>query len=93
MDLYEKSLNILEWPAVLEMLAGEAASAAAKDAALELRPSGNIYEIQYLQKETTDAKRFIALKGAPPLAAVSDIRGSLARAAREACSTPGSCWK
>ncbi len=82
MDLYEKSLNILELPAVLEMLAGEAASAAAKEAALELRPSDNIYEIQYLQRETTDAKRLIALKGAPPLAAISDIRGSLARAVR-----------
>jgi hypothetical protein len=33
MDLYEKSLNILELPAVLNMLSGEAVSQTAKEAA------------------------------------------------------------
>ncbi len=71
MDLYEKSLNILELPAVLTMLSGEAVSQAAKEAANELQPSDNIYEIQDRLKETTDAKRLISLKGTPPFTAIS----------------------
>jgi DNA mismatch repair protein MutS2 len=80
MDLYEKSLNILELPAVLNMLSGEAVSQTAKEAANELLPSDNIYEIQDRLKETTDAKRLISLKGTPPFTAVSNIKGSLSRA-------------
>lgn len=80
MDLYEKSLKILELPAVLSMLANEAVSEAAKEAALELRPSANIYEIQDRLKETTDAKRLISLKGTPPFSSIVNVKGSLSRA-------------
>ncbi len=80
MDLYDKSLNVLELPAVLGMLAGEAVCGAAKEAALELRPSDDVFEIADRLKETTDAKRLISLKGTPPFAAISNVKGSLVRA-------------
>ena len=38
MNVYEKSINTLELPAVLELLAAEAVSPPANEAAMELRP-------------------------------------------------------
>ena len=39
MSFYEKSLQTLELPAVLQMLAGEAVSSGAKERALALSPT------------------------------------------------------
>ena len=46
MDFYEKSLNTLELPAVLQMLAAEAVSDGAKEAALKLLPSDDKHEVK-----------------------------------------------
>ncbi len=78
--LYEKSLHILELPAVLQMLAGEAVSAGAKEKALALRPTASAYEAESLLRETTDAKGLIAYKGTPPISAFKNVAPSLGRA-------------
>ena len=78
--LYEKSLHILELPAVLQMLAGEAVSAGAKEKALALRPTASVYEAESLLRETTDAKGLIAYKGTPPISAFKNVAPSLGRA-------------
>lgn len=82
MSLYEKSINILELPFVLELLASEAVSDAAKEEARGLRPSKDIYEVKKRQEETSDAKKMIALKGSPGFSGVKDVSASLRRAER-----------
>ncbi|MCL2661864.1 MAG: endonuclease MutS2 [Oscillospiraceae bacterium] len=80
MTLFEKSLNILELPEILNMLAAEAVSEAAKDAALGLRPSVDISSVQTLLAETTAAKNMMVLKQSPPFSGLKDIRSSIKRA-------------
>lgn len=79
-ELYQKSLRTLELPAILRMLQEEAVCDAAKEAALQLQPSDIYTEVQARQRETTDAKRLISMKGTPPLTSIREISGSLARA-------------
>jgi len=80
MTLSEKSLKTLELPAVLEMLAAEAVSQTAKDAAQELRPFTDIHLIQMNLSETTAAKNMMTLRQSPPFSGVKDIRGPVKRA-------------
>ena len=82
MEFHEKSLNTLELPAVLEMLCAEAVSESAKERAVALRPSANIYEIADRLKETSDAKALIAINGNPSFYGVKDVSGALVRAQR-----------
>ncbi len=85
MTFVEKSLQILELPAILEMLAREAASDGAKEEALSLRPSGDLYVTELRLKETGSAKKMMVLNGSPPFAGVKDIGSSLARAQAGGC--------
>ncbi|MBQ3404047.1 MAG: endonuclease MutS2 [Oscillospiraceae bacterium] len=80
MNLYEKSINTLELPAVLELLAAEAVSPPAKEAAMELRPGNDAWEISRRLSETTAAKNMVVIKGAPALSGIRDVRGSVTRA-------------
>ena len=65
MTFFEKSLETIELPAVMKMLAAEAVGAAAKEAALAITPSSDIYEVQRRQSETSAAKRMMETKGSP----------------------------
>jgi len=80
MTLFEKSLRILELHDILEMLAAEAVCMTAKDAALELRPYTDIYEVVTNLSETTAAKNMMVLRQSPPFSGVKDIRNSVKRA-------------
>jgi DNA mismatch repair protein MutS2 len=80
MTLYEKSLKTIELPAVLQMLAHEASSAEAKEAALSLVPSADKYEVRYRLEETTAAKKMMVLKGSPSFSGVKDVRSAVRRA-------------
>ena len=80
MELYEKSLQTLELPAVLELLAGEAVSAPAKEACLALRPSSYGQEVRRRLGQTSAAKAMMVLRGSPSFTAVKDVRNALARA-------------
>ncbi|MBR7081446.1 MAG: endonuclease MutS2 [Oscillospiraceae bacterium] len=82
MTMYEKSLNVLELPAVLEMLAQEAVSEPAKKSAADLRPVSDKREIIRLLKETTAAKNMMVLKGSPSFSGVKDVSASVMRADR-----------
>jgi len=82
MEFHEKSLNTLELPAVLEMLAAEAVSESAKERARILSPSSNIYEVLDRLKETTDAKGLMAVNGNPSFYGIKDVSASLSRAER-----------
>lgn len=80
MELFEKSLNTLELPAVLELMAAEAVSDAAKERAGQVRPSPDKYEVLRRLRETSAAKRLIGVKGGPPFTGLRDVRGCLSRA-------------
>lgn len=80
MDFYEKSLNILELPIVLDMLAAEAVTEGGKEACLKLRPSADRLEVKNRLSETSAAKSMMVVRGSPSLSGIKDIRPSLSRA-------------
>ena len=80
MDFYEKSLNILELPTVLDMLAAEAVTEGGKEACLKLRPSADRLEVKNRLGETSAAKEMMIVRGSPSLSGIKDIRPSLNRA-------------
>ena len=75
-----RSLKTLELPAVLDLLAAEASSAAAKDVARMLSPSGDRAEVTRRLDETTAACQLMVVKGSPSFSGVKDVRASLQRA-------------
>ena len=80
MDFYEKSLNILELPVVLDMLAAEAVTDGGKEACRSLRPSSERLEVKNRLAETSAAKEMMVVRGSPSLSGIKDIRPSLSRA-------------
>ncbi len=80
MSFFEKSLNTLELPAVLAMLAAEAVSEPAKELALKLKPSVEEGEVRHRLAETTAARSMMVVRGSPSFYGVKDVRASLARA-------------
>lgn len=91
--LYEKSLNKLELDAVLELLAGEAVSSAAKDACRAIKPESDIDEARRLLEQTTAACRLISMKGSPSLGGIRNVGESLERADRGGVLSPGELLK
>ena len=80
MRFFEKSIQTLELPAVLSMLAAEAVSEPAKEQALALSPSVEEAEVRRRLGETTAAKTMMVARGSPSFSGVKDVRASLARA-------------
>lgn len=80
MTLFEKSLNTLELPTVLSLLAAEAVSLSAKDAAHQLQFEQNNDEVKCRLAETTAAKNMMATKGSPSFSGVKDVSGAIGRA-------------
>ena len=65
MSFFEKSLNTLELPTVLEMLAREAVSDSAKELAQGLTPSADAAEVRRRLAETSAARKMMILRGSP----------------------------
>ena len=74
-----KALKTLEYNKIIDKLTEFAGSALAKEMCRNLQPSTDLYEIQALQKETSDALSRISQKGAVSVRGVRDIRGSIKR--------------
>ena len=74
-----KALKTLEYNKIIDKLTEFAGSALAKEMCRNLQPSTDLYEIQALQKETSDAFSRIYQKGAVSFRGVRDIRGSIKR--------------
>ena len=79
-DLFEKSIQTLELPRVLELLAAQAVTEEGKDRCRALRPFTDPDDVQRLQKETSAACSMIVLRGTPPLSGVRPVAASLQRA-------------
>ncbi len=80
MTLFEKSLMVLELPTILEMLAQRAGSEGAKNAALEIQPVADEWEVRRLLSETSAACAMLSAKGSPAFDGIRDVSGALARA-------------
>ncbi len=87
-ELYEKSLQKLELPRILEMLAESAVSGEAKERCLKLVPNADLEDVLALQTQTSDACRLIDLRSSPAFQDVKDVRASLDRADRGGCLNP-----
>ena len=79
-DLMEKSLQTLEFPAVLELLAAQAVSDETKERVRKIRPSTDRGEVNLLIQETTAARKMMDIHGAPALSNLRPVAASLQRA-------------
>lgn len=76
----DRTLRVLEYEKILEMLAGLCSFSLSKDLARSLRPKTNPYFVKGLLSETTEALEFLRREGEPPFGAITDVRTSVARA-------------
>ena len=79
-ELSEKSIQILELPQVLTMLAGCAVTEEGKEKSLTLRPMTDMDDIQRAQDETSAAVKMLILRGSPGFSGVKPVAASLQRA-------------
>ena len=79
-DLFEKSIQTLELPRVLELLADQAVTQEGKERAAALRPMTDPDDVCRAQEETSAAVKMLALRGTPALSGVKPVAASLQRA-------------
>ena len=79
-DLFEKSMETLELPRVLSLLADQAVTEEGKERARRLRPETDPAEVVLRLKETTAAVNKMVLRGSPSFSGVKPVAGSLQRA-------------
>lgn len=71
----EKTLQVLEYGKIIQMLQGLAGSEMTKAVISELAPVFDVREIRDRQRETTEAVRLISAKGPLPIGGFYDIHG------------------
>ena len=81
-ELFDKSIRTLELPRVLDLLADQATSAAAKERARGLSPLTDAEDVERLQEETGAACLLLGLQGSPSFSGVKDVSAALLRAER-----------
>ncbi len=87
-ELFEKSIQTLELPKVLERLAEEAVTQEGKERARALRPMTDADDVQRALAETTAALNMLTLRGTPGLSGVKPVWASLERADRGGALNP-----
>ncbi|MBM4410600.1 MAG: endonuclease MutS2 [Chloroflexi bacterium] len=85
----DRTIAVLELPAVLERLAGQTAFSAGREAALSLRPISEIEVVRARQQETAEAIILDRLGVTIPLAGAREVRDRADAAARGAVLAPG----
>ena len=78
--LFEKSMETLELPKVLALLAEQAVTDEGKERCLALRPYTDAGDVQRALEETTAAVELVSVQGAPYFGAVKPVGASLQRA-------------
>ena len=81
-SLFEKSIETLELPRVLAMLAEEANTGEGRERCLALRPTAVKSDVQRLQKQTSAAFGLLVKHGAPSLSGIRPVAMALQRADR-----------
>lgn len=85
----DKTLTLLEFDKILEMLSHLCATTGAKAKAMSLRPSDDPVTVKRRLAKTTDARRLMDRKGTPPFDAQPDVPESAERAEKGATLTAG----
>ena len=76
----KKSLNVLEFDKIKQMLLNEAVTQGAKSKCESLLPQEDRYQVERSLKETSEAESLVIKKGTPPLSPVGEVKGSVLRA-------------
>ena len=79
-ELFEKSIQVLELPRVLERLAGCAVTDEGRERCLALRPMTDLDDVERAQKETSAAVKMVILRGTPGFSGIRPVAASLQRA-------------
>ena len=79
-ELFEKSMETLELPKVLELLATEAVTEEGKERCRALRPFTDADDVKRALSETSAAVDMVSLRGAPYFGGVKPVAHSLQRA-------------
>ena len=79
-DLFEKSIQTLELPRVLGLLADQAVTEAGKERCRALRPLTDADDVQRRLAETSAALSMLVLRGTPSLSGVKPVAAALQRA-------------
>ncbi len=78
----DKSLEILEFPRIREILAGFTAFSASHELALDIQPLSDYEQISLLLRQSAEARRLLSLEPDFSIGTVFDIREAVALAAR-----------
>ncbi len=89
----DKTLKVLEYNKIVEMLMEKAESQLGKDRVKEIRPLVNMDEIEKLQMETEEALSLLVKRGNPPLYGIHSISYELKRVDIGGSISPGGLIK
>ena len=81
-ELLEKSIQTLELPRVLAMLADEAVTEEGKETCRKVRPQTVVSDVSRLQKQTSAAFQMLVKHGTPSFSGVRPVAAALQRADR-----------
>lgn len=69
----ERTLKVLEFPKIIELLKGEASTGVGKSLAAEATPKTSLADVQILQDETDEAMHVLRLNKTVPFSHIADI--------------------
>ena len=84
----EKSIRILEFDKILNMLSTLALTEGAKKRAITLLPSSNVDTVKKRQCFTSDAKKMAGIKGVPSFGSMPEILNSVEKAEKNSILSP-----
>ena len=89
----KKSLKVLEFDKIKEILKRYTASNAAKSLIEELEPYESSYEVRRALKESEEALKLLGKKGSPPFEGLYDVRDAIERASKGGTLMAGAILK
>ncbi|MGO5059251.1 endonuclease MutS2 [Clostridium sporogenes] len=89
----DKSIKVLEFNKIQEILKNYTCTKAAKDTIEDLKPYDSVYEVREHLEETKEAFKLLVTRGAPPFEGVYDIRSGISLAEKGSTLLPGQLLK
>ena len=86
----QKSLRVLEFNKIIELLKSKASSSLGLKYIEELVPSSDFEEVKYMQQETSETQSILTKRGYVGLQGIHDIEDKVKRAGVGASLDPGS---
>ena len=89
----ERTLKVLEYYKIIDKLKEKTESSLGRKLVEKLKPSTNIKDIEYMQRETSESIALLIKRGEPPLYGIKDISTEIKRAEMGGILSPGSLLK